>query len=215
MQRKWKRRFGAAVVLLIAAAGLAGCAANPVAPVVDAAAGGSPPVSSELQVLTVSPDGLAGFVPVPPESTTDSQMVLLNQDTTTLAIATELPSALLVRASIYGPVGGTVRCGRFRLDFPPGAFAGTATIQMAAPDSTVMLCDFSISPAELNDFSKPVLLTLDAGNLTVSASTLTIYWYDRWTGLWVDMRSTRDLATGQVTQKLTHFSRYVGGKAGW
>ena len=141
-------------------------------------------------------------------------MLALAQDSA-LAVATDMPSALLVRAKIDGAAGGKVICGRFRLDFPPGAFAGTATIQMAAPDSTLMLCDLSIAPDSLNAFSKPVVLTLDAGKLAVSTGSLSIYWYDPLTGRWVDMRSTRNLLTGEVSQQLTHFSRYLGGKAGW
>ncbi len=212
---KRSRRQGLEIAaVLVLALGLAGCVANPIAPVLEPSAGTAAPASSDPPVLTVGSDGTADFTTAPPESTTDADLLLLDESLVQ-AVATELPAALLTSASIDGAKGGTLRCGRFRLDIPAGAFAGTATIQMAQPDSTVMLCDLSISPSSFNHFSKPVTLTLDASGLTVSAGSLSIYWYDPLTRLWIDLRAKTDPATGQVTQQLTHFSRYVGAKAGW
>ncbi len=213
MKRSWKQGLGIAAVLVLAI-GLAGCMGNPIAPDLQPSSGDPAPATSDPPVLTVNSDGTADFTSAPPESTTDAELTLMDQSLVQ-AVATELPAALLTSASVDGAKGGTLRCGRFRLDIPAGAFSGTATIQMAQPDSTVMLCDLSISPSTLNHFAKPVTLTLDASGITVSATSLSIYWYDPLTRLWIDLRSRTDPATGQVTQQLTHFSRYVGGKAGW
>lgn len=213
MKRSWKRGLEIAAVLVLALV-LAGCVGNPIAPVLEPSSGTPAPASSDPPVLTVSTDGTADFTSAPTESTTDAQLLLIDLSIVQ-AVATELPTAILTSASVDGAKGGTLRCGRFRLDIPAGAFAGTATIQMAQPDSTMMLCDLSISPSSLNHFSKPVTLTLDASGLTVSAASLSIYWYDPLTRLWIDLRAKTNPATGQVTQQLTHFSRYIGGKAGW
>jgi hypothetical protein len=215
MVRTWKRRVESGV-LLLAVIGLAGCVGNPVAPVVATSSGDPAPVaaSPEPLVLTVSADGVGGLADLPPDSLVDTQVTLL-EEVPIDAVASVVPGALLARQDINGAVGGKIRCGRFLLEFAPGAFVGTATIQMTAPDSTLMLCDLSISPARLNHFGAPVVLTLDARNPDVNVGTLTIYWFDPVTRLWVDMRSRRDGTAGQLSLQLTHFSRYAGGKAGW
>jgi hypothetical protein len=72
-----------------------------------------------------------------------------------------------------------------------------------------------ISPDSLNSFKVPLSLSLDTRDLGVDPSTLSIYWYDPSSDLWWDMHSERDPLTGDVTESLSHFSRYAGGKAGW
>lgn len=215
MVRNWKRRVGAGA-LLLAVVALAGCVGNPMAPVVATGSGDPGLVGAPMEplVLTVNADGAGSLAPPPPDSLVETQVTLLDQAPIE-AVATAVPGALLARQDIDGAVGGTIRCGRFSLEFAPGAFVGTATVQMAVPDSTLMLCDLSIAPARLNRFNAPVVLTLDARNPNVSVGTLTIYWFDSDTRLWVDMRARRDVSAGQLSQQLTHFSRYAGGKAGW
>ena len=215
MLRTWKRRVGSGV-LLIAVIGLAGCVGNPVAPVVATGSGDPAPVGTapEPLVLKVNADGVGSLVDLPPDSLVDTQVTLL-EDAPIDLVASLLPGALLARQDIDGAVGGKIRCGRFLLDIAPGAFVGKATIQMTAPDSTLTLCDLSITPARLNRFGAPVVLTLDARNPDVGVAALTIFWFDPLTGRWVDMHSRRDVSAGQLSLQLTHFSRYAGGKAGW
>ena len=138
-----------------------------------------------------------------------------------------VPSAggrsLLVSTPIDGDVGGRLECGRFLLSVPPGAFAGKGTISMYMPDTEVMVVDLEISPAELNDFKKPVKLALLTDGTRLDEDDLQIYWWDdyrsEWTGLGCDKDLSDDTAiTGTSEGLLTdldHFSRYSGGKAGW
>ena len=131
--------------------------------------------------------------------------------------------AIHVSAVIDGDVGGRLRCGRFLLAVPPGAFEGEGTISMSMPDSTIMVVDLEIDPAELNDFKQDVKLCMLTDGTRLSSDDLQIYWwnpkYSEWKAIQCDRDLTDDTSITGTTEgllsHLTHFSRYSGGKAGW
>lgn len=131
--------------------------------------------------------------------------------------------AIHVSAVLDGDVGGRLRCGRFLLAVPPGAFQGEGTISMSMPDSTIMVVDLEIDPAELNDFKQDVKLCLITDGTRLSSDDLQIYWWNPKYSEWKAMNCDRDLSddtsitgtTEGLLSHLTHFSRYSGGKAGW
>ena len=135
----------------------------------------------------------------------------------------DTPRALHVSAEVDGEAGGRLRCGRFLLAVPPGAFEGTGTISMSMPDSTVMVVDLEIDPVDLNDFKAPVKLCLLTDGTRLTEDDLQIYWWDEkyseWKGLGCDKDLSDDTAVTGTTEglltDLDHFSRYSGGKAGW
>jgi hypothetical protein len=109
-----------------------------------------------------------------------------------------------------------MRCGRFSLKVPSGAFKGVGVITMTMPDSTLMVCDLAIAPVTLNGFRTPVELTADLSSTNmVDASGCTNYWYDPKRLLWVSLISKSRCSGSLITTALDHFSTYGSGKAGW
>lgn len=209
----------------LAALLLAGCSGNPLSPAGDATTGTG--ASAGPEVLVVAADGTVSYVPA--------------------SIATALPAgtlsgadrSLLVSTDIDGSIGGTLRCGRFLLDVPAGAFDGKGTVTMRMRDSTVMVVDVDIAPADLNGFKTPVALAVTTIGTEVAADTLGMYWYDPVKSYWTGLACSKDLlaeptlvqevedagaaytttsggdATRGLWAPLSHFSRYSAGKAGW
>ena len=134
--------------------------------------------------------------------------------------------SLSVTTRIDGANGGRIRCGRFVLVVPPGAWIGKGDVTVTMPDTTVMLADLGISPASLNKFAVPVELCLVTEGISVPVDNLGMYWWDpaavRWQAQVTDKDLTdnpeliyqQDYTHGMVIE-LGHFSRYSGGKAGW
>lgn len=119
-------------------------------------------------------------------------------------------------AEIDGALGGTVKCGRWSVVVPAGAFEGVGTVSIAVPDRNGLACDLDIKPGSLNKFLLPVSLVVSTAGLDVDPTTLTIYYYDPATGKWFDQQATGDSGKQTVTASLLHFSFYaLGGKAGW
>lgn len=215
------RSLGAA---LGAALLLAGCGGTPLSPT--SGSGGATGAGSGPEVLLVGAGGTVSFVPA---------SVATALATTTLSSADR---SLTVSREIDGAAGGVIRCGRFVLHVPAGAFEGTGTVTMRMPDSTVMVVDLGISPSSLNGFLAPVALAVNTTGADVGVDSLGMYWYDPanagWTGLVCDKDLASDPTLVQTIEEsansllggatdstsglwtaLPHFSKYAAGKAGW
>lgn len=211
--------FAATSLVLILA--LAGCGEMATAP--EPAGGGEVQSnSSGPMVLKVGADGSAQWVAMPDAylAPTPIQYGDANFD----------PSRVLtVSKRIDGAVGGRIVCGRFVASVPAGAFDGVGTITMSMPDTTIMLCDLEVSPADLNGFLKPIDLELHTSGTTTDLDSLEIYWWDPDASKWTAMGCQKptslervlvdELLTVEPVQgallPLAHFSRYAAGKAGW
>ena len=131
---------------------------------------------------------------------------------TTVTVTPNAP--LTASQDIDGAVGGKVGVGPYRIEVPPGAFKGVATITITQPDPTVLKCDLSISPASANQFAVPVVLAVRLPNslaLTVDQNM----WLDPGVDLWRLIPSTPDLLSTELRSPLWHFSKYGTGRAGW
>jgi hypothetical protein len=123
--------------------------------------------------------------------------------------------------NIVGSIGGSLTNGRWRVDVPPGAFDGTATVGIGVSSSTSGSCQLEISPADKNHFLTPVRLTADCSSVpSDQLKDYVIYWFNPTTQVWVPVDgSTVDLIHKTVSAPLQHFSGYAvgpqGGKAGW
>jgi len=212
--------FVTASALLIVAA--AGCGTAPTAPI-EAGSGSAYTPADVPPILQVKADGSVGWVAMP--VALQSGYLEPGGDARTF----DPKRALTSTAKVDGAVGGRIVCGRYVLSVPPGAFAGTGTITMSLPDSTLMLCDLDIAPASLNGFALPLDLTLHTSETAAELDSLEIYWWDPSASKWTSMgcqKSTllervltkelisTDAAEG-VRLELDHFSRYETGKAGW
>jgi hypothetical protein len=204
MERRWKASGLAALVGVALA--LAGCGKSPLAP--DSGSGSAgvfTPVTPPL--VSIAEDGTVSYVTAPLSADSDSALAPLLPPPSRTVTAT---------VKVDGNQGGTIRAGRFSVMIPPGAFVGPATVTVTMPDSTVMICDLSISPAAANKFSKPVQLTADLSSPDMTdASGCTNYWFDPTRLTWVSLVSKSRCSGSLVTTSLSHFSKYGSGKAGW
>jgi hypothetical protein len=125
-----------------------------------------------------------------------------------------MTAPLTASQDIDGAVGGKVAVGPYRIEVPPGAFKGVATITIVQPDPTVLKCDLTISPASANQFAVPVVLAVKLPNslaLTLDQNM----WLDPGADLWRLIPSTPDLLSTELRSPLWHFSTYGTGRAGW
>jgi len=173
-------------------------------------------------ILQVNADGSTDWVTIP--------TALQSPTPGTYAEAEFDPTRrLTVERPVDGSVGGRIVCGRFVATVPAGAFEGVGTITMTMPDTTLMLCELEVTPAELNDFAVPVELSLRTIGTTTDLDSLEVYWWDpaksQWTAMGCRRSNTLEpvLADEMVTAEpikgatlpLNHFSKYAAGKAGW
>lgn len=235
MSASWHRsvriRALAAATLLLAFA-VAGCGTSPTGP--NPASGGGPggspaPATTGPEVLVIHRDGSVSYTRPPAD---DASLASGAPTVDALPVADR---TLSQSVEMDGSVGGKMRCGRFVLLVPAGAFDGKGTVTMSMPDSTVMIVDLSIAPAELNGFKLPVDLAITTTDVVVDPDSLQLYYYNpeskEWLSLTCDttvgddprlIEATVD-ALGNVTTTtsrglltpLEHFSKYSAGKAGW
>lgn len=171
----------------------AGCIQLPTSPV-------NAQPESTASARTAQPDGLVGPV---------------------VSVADALVKLVSKALTIVGNIGGSLSNGRWRLDVPAGAFDGSATVSIGVATTTSSSCQLEISPADKNNFSTPVRLTVDCSS--VSSDQLKDYvilWFNPTTKTWVPVEgSTVDLTLKTVSAPLHHFSGYAvgpkGTKAGW
>ena len=181
---------------------LAGCSKSPLAPGDQGGLGRlmPPPVAS------FSEDGSVAYVwapvaekagdPLPPVAVTERDVSR--------------------SSDIDGDKGGSVHVGRFTVTVPPGAFSGPATVTISMPDSSLMICELSITPLSANAFQVPVLLTADLSSPGLAdASEFTMYCYDVNGCKLVNLFSKSRVDGASLTTALEHFSTYGAGKAGW
>ena len=214
------RALAAATLLL---AFVVGCGTSPMAP--DPAAGGGTaggpaPAPAGPKILIINADGSVSYTRPPASVSLAGSMAQAD-------VRPSADRALSQSAVMDGAVGGKMRCGRFVLLVPAGAFDGTGTVTMSMPDSTIMIVDLSIAPAELNGFKLPVDLAITTTDVSVTPDSLQLYYYNPESNEWLslacdtavqdDPRLVEDVLTttrGLLTP-LEHFSKYSAGKAGW
>ena len=124
------RAFGRLFVLLAALGALAGCSTQATAP------------------LILVPDAYRDptFLAVPPSASA--------------RIGESGHGAPLTGSKVIdGDNGGYLRVGRFRIDIPAGAFAGSATFTIDVPDRDRLVA--TVSAPGVDAFAAPVLLTVD------------------------------------------------------
>jgi hypothetical protein len=211
--RRRSRLFRAAWPLSLAILLGTGCGTTLLGPEESGGGAGwtlSPPVTEPL-VLTEEQQ-VGGFATVP----TDSAIGLVLETLDAAGDSLPLPGrSLVVSSLIDGSRGGVLHAGRFTLTVPRGAFLGRANIACLLPDSTRMLCDLRLPPGIPNRFTVPVVLSLHTEGLGVDEKTLSIFWYDPSVKGWRALPTVANPNGRTVSTALTHFSRYLGGKAGW
>ena len=210
-----------ALTSLLLLVGIAGCMESPTAPENPAGQTVTAPEQGPA-ILQVNPDGSTAWVTIP----TALQVTMPG----TFAEAEFDPTRRLsVQRVVDGSAGSRLVCGRFVATVPAGAFEGVGTITMTMPDTTLMLCELEVTPAELNNFAVPVELSLRTTGTTTDLDSLEVYWWDPAKSEWKAMGCQRsdtlepvlaeEMVTAQpikgATLPLSHFSKYAAGKAGW
>jgi len=190
-----RRTAALAIVTVLGAVALAGCAALPSAPQ------GAPGTIEARLVRAPESAGLVGD--------------LLGGTTGTVTGLTQT-----TLESISGTLGGTVRTGRFSIVVPPGAFDGTGDISIDVPDSNALLVKLHITQVP-NEFKVPVTLKVSYenfdGNPEADPSYYKIFWFDEEAGQWRMLQTVVDTKAKTVSTELEHFSTYgvLEAKAGW
>lgn len=214
------RALAAATLLLAFVVGCGTTPLDPVPPVDPGVDNPAPPTGPE--VLVIHPDGSVSYTRPPADPSLASTFEPQPQP---------VPAERkLVRSAVVdGAEGGTLRCGRFVLLLPAGAYNGEGTVTMSMPDSTVMIVELEITPADLNGFEKPVDLAITTTEVAVSPDSLQLYYYNpdvkEWQALDCDKTVEDDprldedaeptTTTHGLLTPLSHFSKYSAGKAGW
>ena len=182
---------------------LGGCGESVLAPESPSSGGGTTTTATAPPLATFSVDGTMEYLA---DTLSSDSLIELPLSTKTVTVSAE----------IDGEKGGALLCGRYSLKVPSGAFKGLGVITMTMRDSTVMVCNLSISPVSLNNFNTPVELTADLSSTNMlDASGCTNYWYDPTRTLWVSLIAKSRCSGSLITTTLDHFSTYGSGKAGW
>jgi hypothetical protein len=211
------------LALLLAVAGCGDSSTAPTAPAAPAPGGTpSPAPAAGPDLLKVNADGSVTWVPAPTGLLASPKPYELDDELDPSRFAS-------TTVRVDGAVGGRIVCGRFVATVPAGAFEGVGTITLSMPDTLVMLCDLEITPAELNQFKRPVDLSLRTTGTNTELDSLELYYWNPETTAWEGMGCLKssdlepvlevelELASPAVGVRLPllHFSRYAGGKAGW
>ena len=115
---------------------------------------------------------------------------------------------------IDGAVGGKLLVGSYRVEVPPGAYRGLATITITQQDLNILKCDLAISPASANQFLVPVTLAVKLPNATALVLDQNM-WLDPSANLWRLIPSVPYPLSTELRSPLWHFSTYATGRAGW
>ncbi|MCA9727954.1 MAG: hypothetical protein KC729_09750 [Candidatus Eisenbacteria bacterium] len=108
--------------------------------------------------------------------------------------------------------GGELDFGIFHLSIPPGALATDTSYRLEVPEASSVRVNLYPHGAK---FLKPVTITVDLSQATNVGDDATLYWYDEDNGEWVNVGGTFDRQTRTLVTKLSHFSTYAPGRAGW
>jgi len=115
---------------------------------------------------------------------------------------------------IDGAIGGRLSVGSYRIEVPPGAFKGLATITITQSDPSILKCDLAIVPASANQFAVPVTLVARLPN-SAALDTDQNMWLDPSADSWRLLPSTADAGKIELRSDIWHFSTYGTGRAGW
>jgi len=204
MERRW-RASGLAVLAGISLL-LSGCGQSPLGPTGSSQSAGGGASRQAPPLVTFQADGTVTYVDAPCDTLQGAPGTLVDM----------LPVSLRGSAWIIGSLGGVVRAGRFAVIVPAGAISGAAQVTVTMPDSTMMLCDLSISPPSANQFKIPVQLVADLSSAKLlDVSKCTTYWYDPNRATWMSLAAKSRTSGPLVLTDLNHFSKYASGKAGW
>jgi hypothetical protein len=109
---------------------------------------------------------------------------------------------------------GAVRAGRFTLFIHKNSLKQPATIVMSQPDPNVMQVEFTVTPADANNFQVPLKLVADcSGQDQATIDNETTYWWD---GMWTvaDKQTVSQVGTTIVAQCQTLTSAKIDVKVG-
>jgi len=131
----------------------------------------------------------------------------------TLPSAEQTPSASFkagrgpaLSTLITAAEGGTIKMGRYQLDFPPGALTQDTeiTIRQSSPSSMTL----ELGPHGIQ-FEKPVMLSADVDGIGIdsNSSVVGVRWFNESTGAWQPI-SEAPAGTSRVSAELQHFSDY-------
>jgi hypothetical protein len=114
-----------------------------------------------------------------------------------------------VKGVAMSEFGAEISLNRHKVSIPPDALEDRTVISIEEPDPRFVVADFG--PEGLK-FEKPIEVSMHYGGLDlgeVEETDLTIYYFDRESGEWVDMHGMVDTVEETVMIRTDHFSRYA------
>jgi hypothetical protein len=204
MLHSWKSMATVSFIAILL--GLTGCGQSPLGPAAPSSSSAASFSPLTPPLVQIAPDGSVSYVDAPVGFASGEPVHL----------AGTLSTAITTTATIDGNQGGYLKAGRFSVRIPAGAFKGPATVTISMPDSTLMLCQLSITPDAANKFKTPATLTADLSSTGITdAQGFTMYWYDPTKLTWVNLFAKSTVSGATISTSLDHFSTYAAGKAGW
>lgn len=115
---------------------------------------------------------------------------------------------------ISNAIGGQIVYGKVRLDVPPSALdlATTTRYKVEIPSGNAFR--INLYPHR-SKFREPVTLTIDLSDAVNVGEHVALYWYDEDSNQWKNVGGAYDPVTKVLVAKLSHFSTYAPGRAGW
>jgi hypothetical protein len=115
---------------------------------------------------------------------------------------------------ITNSLGGHIDHGLVRLDVPAAALdvATTTVFRVEIPAGNAFRVNLYPHEAQ---FRKPVTLTIDLSDATNVGDNVALYWYDEDANVWRNVGGSYDPVAKTLVAKLSHFSTYAPGRAGW
>lgn len=128
----------------------------------------------------------------------------LSEQTAPVAFKTGRGPAISVLVS--AEKGGTVRLGRYELDFPAGALTEDTEISIRQSSATTMTLE--LGPHGIQ-FEKPVTLSFKTEGIAIdeASTVLGVQWFNEATTAWEPIAEA-SIGSVKVSAELQHFSEY-------
>mgnify|MGYP000113433668 CR=1 FL=1 len=165
--------------------------------------------AAAIITLSILTSGCGTDVTTAPSSSSNGPRALtLPASEQTPPVAFKAGRGPAISVLVSAEEGGSVRLGRYQLDFPPGALTEDTeiSIHQSHPNSMTL----ELGPHGIQ-FEKPVTLSFDTDGIVIdpTSTTLGVRWFNETTAAWEPI-SEGPVSAPKVSAELWHFSEYDG-----
>ena len=149
---------------------------------------------------------LSGCSKSPTVSDEPSQPVVLKR---TASVAKLMEGTAYADTLITAKEGGTISLIDVTLSFPPGALPADTLVFIDIPDLSVFENHFGTDGLVFNLPVKVVMSYRDADLAGILETSITLAWFNEYTGQWNRMPCVLNILNKTVTGYVSHFSAYA------